>query len=196
MVFPDSDRHGGRPHHQVEVTIAPAFFVDRLGVDPADGMDLADWLLAPTQLLASLTGGVVLHDPLDPRHAAPGTGLVPRDVWRYVLAASWPRRGIRGLAVGLLELAPGGVLRLDSAQVVVPPDPDLAAAGDGRTPATPGRSRRVNIVCWWDLPCYLATWLPGRAWRHEAPSVNLREMDGFGPLSGVWRAVGCCGRFQ
>ncbi|WP_242605998.1 DUF4037 domain-containing protein [Frankia sp. Cppng1_Ct_nod] len=65
VVYPDSDRYDGRPHHQVEVTTARAFFVDRHGVDPADGMGLADWLLAPTQILASLTGGVVLHDPLD-----------------------------------------------------------------------------------------------------------------------------------
>ncbi|MEX5713141.1 hypothetical protein AB1484_34110 [Parafrankia sp. FMc6] len=37
VVYPDSDRHGGRPHHQVEVTTAQAFFVDRVGIDPADG---------------------------------------------------------------------------------------------------------------------------------------------------------------
>ncbi|MCK9922643.1 DUF4037 domain-containing protein [Frankia sp. AgPm24] len=91
-VYPDSDRYDGRPHHQVEVTTARAFFVDRLGVDPADGMDLAGWLLAPTQILASLTGGVVLHDPLDLLTARRrALAWYPDDVWRYVLAAGWLR---------------------------------------------------------------------------------------------------------
>ncbi|OHV40849.1 hypothetical protein BBK14_31760 [Parafrankia soli] len=92
VVYPDSDRHGGRPHHQVEVTTAQAFFVDRIGVDPADGMKLTDWLLVPTQILASLTGGVVLHDPLDlltTRRRA--LAWYPDDIWRYVLAAGWLR---------------------------------------------------------------------------------------------------------
>jgi hypothetical protein len=70
VVYPDRDRYDCRPHHQVEVTTARAFFVGRLGVDPAGGMALADWLLAPTQILASLTGGVILHDPLRPPAAA------------------------------------------------------------------------------------------------------------------------------
>lgn len=65
VVYSDSDRHDARPRHQVEVTTARAFFRDRLGADPADGWELANWLLAPTQILASLTDGVVLHDPLD-----------------------------------------------------------------------------------------------------------------------------------
>ncbi|WP_230205226.1 DUF4037 domain-containing protein [Parafrankia elaeagni] len=92
VAYPDSDRHGGWSHHQVEVTTARAFFVDRLGVDPADGMDLAGWLLAPTQILAGLTGGVILHDPLDlltVRRRA--LAWYPDDVWRYVLAAGWLR---------------------------------------------------------------------------------------------------------
>jgi hypothetical protein len=76
----------------VEVTTAEAFFSDRLGVDPADGMELADWLLAPTQILAGLTGGVVLHDPLDLLTARRrALAWYPDDVWRYVLAAGWLR---------------------------------------------------------------------------------------------------------
>ncbi|WP_255739531.1 DUF4037 domain-containing protein [Frankia sp. CiP3] len=91
VVYSDGDRYGGRPHHQVEVTTAQAFFVDRPGVDPADGMELADWLLAPTQILASLTAGVVLHDPLDPlttRRRA--LAWYPDDVWRSM---SWQPAG-------------------------------------------------------------------------------------------------------
>lgn len=90
--FPDSDCQEGRPRHQVEVTTARAFFTARLGVDPADGLELADWLLAPTQILASLTGGGVFHDP-DGCLAARRRALAwyPDDVWRYVLASSWLR---------------------------------------------------------------------------------------------------------
>jgi hypothetical protein len=32
-------------------------------VDPANGMSVADWLLTPTQILASRTAGAVFHDP-------------------------------------------------------------------------------------------------------------------------------------
>jgi hypothetical protein len=92
VVFPDTDRDGGRPHHQVEVTTAEDFFAGILGLDPADGMTLADWLLAPTQRLATLTAGVVMHDP-DHALARRRDALAwyPDDVWRYVLAAGWLR---------------------------------------------------------------------------------------------------------
>jgi len=44
--------------------VTAEFFVGRLGAAPADRMDLPDWLL-PTQILASLTGGMVLNHILD-----------------------------------------------------------------------------------------------------------------------------------
>jgi Domain of unknown function (DUF4037) len=92
VAYPDTDRHGGRPHHQVEVTTAAGFFTARLGVDPADGMTPADWLLAPTQILASLVDGPVFHDPLG-LLTVHRTVLAwyPDDVWRYALAAGWLR---------------------------------------------------------------------------------------------------------
>lgn len=92
--YPDADRYGGHVRHQVEVTTAEAFFAARLGVDPADGMSLSDWLLTPTQTLASLTDGVVFADPaglLADRRAR--LRWYPADVWRYVLAAGWLRLG-------------------------------------------------------------------------------------------------------
>jgi hypothetical protein len=64
----------------------------RWGADPADGMTLADWLLAPTQVLATLTAGAVFHDPagdLGRRRSA--LQWYPDDVWRYALAAGWLR---------------------------------------------------------------------------------------------------------
>jgi Domain of unknown function (DUF4037) len=92
VVFIDGDRCGGLPHHQVEVTTAEAFFTSRLGVDPANGMSVIDWLLTPTQILASLTSGAVFHDPdgtLARRRAV--LRWYPDDIWRYALAAGWLR---------------------------------------------------------------------------------------------------------
>lgn len=85
----------------VEVAAVDGFFVSRLGVDPAAGMGLADWLLSPTQVLATLVAGEVFHDP----HgwlAARRTVLrwYPDDVWRYVLACAWLRVGQEEAFVG------------------------------------------------------------------------------------------------
>ncbi|MEV6495230.1 DUF4037 domain-containing protein, partial [Actinoplanes sp. NPDC051633] len=68
------------------------FFAAQLGVDPARGMGVADWLRSPTQILATLTAGAVFHDPageLARRRAA--LRWYPDDVWRYALAAGWLR---------------------------------------------------------------------------------------------------------
>ncbi|HEX5199600.1 DUF4037 domain-containing protein [Paractinoplanes rhizophilus] len=69
---------------------AGEFFAALLGFDPADGVTVADWLLTPTQIFASLTRGAVFHDPdgeLANRRAA--IAWYPDDVWRYALAAGW-----------------------------------------------------------------------------------------------------------
>ncbi|HEX5494486.1 MAG TPA: DUF4037 domain-containing protein [Mycobacteriales bacterium] len=101
VVFRDTDRFGGRAHHQVEVTTAPEFFTARLGTDPAAGMQVVDWLTTPTQRLATLTAGEVFHDPdgsLTTRRAA--LTWYPDDVWRYALAAAWLRVSQEGAFVG------------------------------------------------------------------------------------------------
>lgn len=90
--YGDPDLHTGTVTHHVEVTTAAAFFTRQLGYDPADGMTTAHWLLAPTQLLATLTCGVVFADhdeELKQRRAA--LQWYPKDLWRYVLAAGWLR---------------------------------------------------------------------------------------------------------
>ncbi|WP_433361713.1 DUF4037 domain-containing protein [Actinoplanes sp. CA-142083] len=66
------------------------FFAGLLGFDPGNGVTIADWLLTPTQVFASLTRGAVFHDPdgeLARRRAA--IAWYPDDVWRYALAAGW-----------------------------------------------------------------------------------------------------------
>jgi hypothetical protein len=92
VVFVDQDRHGGLPSHQIEVTTAARFFTERIGTDPADGLTLADWLLTPTQVFATLTAGAVFADP-DGHLALRRRALrwYPDDLWRYVLAAGWLR---------------------------------------------------------------------------------------------------------
>ncbi|UQU61478.1 DUF4037 domain-containing protein [Couchioplanes caeruleus] len=85
-------RFDGHHGHRVEVTTAAAYFTARLGADPAAGLTTADWLLTPTQVLATLTAGAVFHDPdgeLARRRAA--LSWYPRDIWRYALAAAWLR---------------------------------------------------------------------------------------------------------
>jgi hypothetical protein len=80
--------------HHVEVWTVPGFFEAHLGTDPAARMGLADWLLAPTQVLATLTAGAVFHDPagsLGGRREV--LRWYPDDVWRYALAAGWLRVG-------------------------------------------------------------------------------------------------------
>ncbi|SCG34982.1 DUF4037 domain-containing protein [Micromonospora coxensis] len=87
VVRPDGDRHG------VGVYDLSGWLRGRLGVDPADGLDVDDWLSVPTQRLAELTGGAVFHDGLAGALTRTRDRLAwyPDDVWRYVLAAAWTR---------------------------------------------------------------------------------------------------------
>jgi hypothetical protein len=78
--------------HRVEVFTVAGWVTGLLGFDPAAGVTTVDWLAAPAQRLAEVTGGAVFHD---------GTGELtearrrlrwyPDDVWRYLLAAQWTR---------------------------------------------------------------------------------------------------------
>lgn len=91
LVVGGTAANGGRPS-PVDLTTASSYFRARLGVDPADGMRLADWLLTPTQRLATLTAGAVFHDPdLGLTQRRDVLAWYPDDVWRYVLAAGWLR---------------------------------------------------------------------------------------------------------
>ncbi|MFI5890341.1 DUF4037 domain-containing protein [Actinoplanes sp. NPDC051513] len=75
-----------RPGHET----VGEFFAAWLGFDPGDGVTVADWLLTPTQIFASLTRGAVFHDP-DGELARYRAAIAwyPDDVWRYALAAGW-----------------------------------------------------------------------------------------------------------
>jgi hypothetical protein len=82
----------GPVEHGIEVTTASAWLVERLGFDPLAGVSAVDWLGTPTQVLAEVTGGVVLHDGLGELTAARrALAWYPDDLWRYVLACQWQR---------------------------------------------------------------------------------------------------------
>ncbi len=121
VFFPEADVTGARPRHWVTVTGLGRWLTGELGFDPRQGVGLLDWLAAPTQRLAEVTGGAVFHDGLPAAGAragcgplgralapepagGPGTlgtlgavraalGWYPDDVWRYVLACQWRRIG-------------------------------------------------------------------------------------------------------
>jgi hypothetical protein len=77
------------------------FFAIHLGFDPGDGVRTEDWLLTPTQILASLTRGAVFHDPDgELRTRRERLAWYPDDVWRYALAAGWLRVGQEEAFVG------------------------------------------------------------------------------------------------
>lgn len=82
----------GPVHHRVEVTDPGVWFTARLGFDPRQGITVADWLATPTQRLAEVTAGAVLHDGLG-RLAPVRAGLdwYPHDLWLHLLACQWQR---------------------------------------------------------------------------------------------------------
>ncbi|MEV0645745.1 DUF4037 domain-containing protein [Phytomonospora sp. NPDC050363] len=92
---------GGPARHQVEVGTVAGYFRAQLGVDPADGLTLTDWLTSPTQRLVSLVDGEVFADPegeLESRRLT--LRWYPDDVWRYALASAWLRIGQEEAFVG------------------------------------------------------------------------------------------------
>jgi hypothetical protein len=100
-VSPD---HDFGPRVQIfypEHDTAGEFFTAHLGFDPGRAVTTGDWLLTPTQLLASLTRGAVFHDPDgELRGRRERLAWYPDDVWRYALAAGWLRIGQEEAFVG------------------------------------------------------------------------------------------------
>jgi hypothetical protein len=88
IFFPDRDTVG-------------QFFTSQLGFDPGQDIRVEDWLLTPTQILASLTRGAVFHDPDgELRRRREALAWYPDDVWRYALAAGWLKIGQEEAFVG------------------------------------------------------------------------------------------------
>ncbi len=85
--------------HWVTVAGLRRWLVGALGFDPLGHVGVLDWLAAPTQVLAEITGGEVFHDGLAADDRV-GGGLAavrarlawyPHDLWLHVLACQWQR---------------------------------------------------------------------------------------------------------
>jgi uncharacterized protein DUF4037 len=80
------------PSHQIEVATVAGFAASRLGVDPAAGLPVLDWLILTGQSVLEVTAGPVFADRT--AELAKVRALLrwyPPDVERYVLAAGWQR---------------------------------------------------------------------------------------------------------
>jgi hypothetical protein len=89
-------RPGRRPTHHVLVAGMRSWLTGWLHFDPAAPIGLADWLGAPTQRLAEITGGAVFHDGLGGTTAGLAAirarlSWYPHDIWLYVMACQWQR---------------------------------------------------------------------------------------------------------
>jgi hypothetical protein len=99
---PDPTDHGvqllelveRRPiNHRVEIFTVRDFFTGYLGIDPAAGLALADWLTLPQQKLRTTIGGEVYHDEIGLGAVRGRFAWYPHDLWLYLLAAGWARIG-------------------------------------------------------------------------------------------------------
>jgi hypothetical protein len=88
-------REPGRPgRHRVEVTGLGSWLRGQLGFDPRAGVTVRDWLSAPWQRLAELTGGAVFHDEFgELTSVRAALAWYPHDLWLYVLRCQWQRIG-------------------------------------------------------------------------------------------------------
>jgi Domain of unknown function (DUF4037) len=78
--------------HRVQVLVLRAYLEERLGVDPAAGFTVADWLVTPTQRLLETTAGGVFHDAIGDLTRVRGLlAWYPHDVWLLVMAGHWRR---------------------------------------------------------------------------------------------------------
>jgi hypothetical protein len=85
------DPYGGE-RHRVEVFGLGGWLAGQLGFDPRHGVTVPDWLGAPWQRLAEVTGGAVFEDRTGQlTRVRTALSWYPRDVWCYVLACQWSR---------------------------------------------------------------------------------------------------------
>jgi hypothetical protein len=99
-VFAASGAGQDQTSHWVTVKGLGRWLAGRLGFDPTGELSLLDWLAAPTQVLAEITGGGVFHDGLAGADGAADRGLTavrarlawyPHDIWLHVMACQWQR---------------------------------------------------------------------------------------------------------
>ena len=78
--------------HRVEVETVTGFMEEQLGFDPLVGVEVADWLVTPSQRFLSVIAGDVFADPIgDLTAARNAVAWYPHDVWLLVMAGQWRR---------------------------------------------------------------------------------------------------------
>ncbi|MFF9206341.1 DUF4037 domain-containing protein [Streptomyces sp. NPDC014986] len=91
----------GPVHHRVDITDADTWFTAQLGFVPGQDVTAVDWLATPTQRLAEVTAGAVLHDGLG--RLAPARARLAwylHHIWPHLLACQWQRIVQEGAFVG------------------------------------------------------------------------------------------------
>ena len=82
----------GPVDHRVDVETVTGFMQEEIGFDPLEGVELADWLVTPSQRLLSVTAGEVFVDPIgDLTAAREALAWYPQDVWLLAMAGQWRR---------------------------------------------------------------------------------------------------------
>lgn len=92
VAFLEPGARAERPlSHRVEFHEPQEWFTARLGCSPAGALSVRHWLSIPQQRLLELTAGEVFHDDLGIQEVRDSLAWYPRDIWLYLLAASWAR---------------------------------------------------------------------------------------------------------
>jgi hypothetical protein len=90
----------GPVDHMVTVETIGGFLGGYLATDVEHPLTPVDWLMIPSQLLRSITGGGVFHDDLGVATMLARFAWYPHDVWLYLLSAAWMRIGEEEHLVG------------------------------------------------------------------------------------------------
>jgi hypothetical protein len=78
--------------HRVEIETVAGFMEEQLGFDPLSGIEIADWLVTPSQRFLAVTAGEVYADATGDLTAARNSvAWYPDDVWLLVMAGQWRR---------------------------------------------------------------------------------------------------------
>ncbi|WP_274365767.1 DUF4037 domain-containing protein [Paenibacillus thermotolerans] len=79
---------------QTIITSLPRFLKEKLGTDITEELQLVDWLIFPSQILAEIVGGEVFRDDMGQLASArKQLQYYPKDIWLYLMASIWNRLG-------------------------------------------------------------------------------------------------------
>lgn len=80
------------PINHVDVWSPAGFAIDRLGIDPREGLTTYDWLALTGQTILEVTAGPIFTDTTGEISAIRQLlTWYPDDIWRYLVATAWVR---------------------------------------------------------------------------------------------------------